>query len=225
MLHRLAALAATAAAVALPMGTVPAGFALAQSDPAALQLIERLRPQPGGAGQTRGIRIPGGAEATPQGTTPAATPSGATPKPPGATTAGAAAPPRLPRPPAVRETTAPAGVPAASIIVTFATGSATLTPQAEAVLAPLGRALSSTELAPYRFRIEGHTDTVGDTTMNQALSERRAAAVRDYLVTRFGVDAARLEAVGLGETQLLVPTRDETPEGRNRRVQVLNLGG
>jgi outer membrane protein OmpA-like peptidoglycan-associated protein len=125
----------------------------------------------------------------------------------------------------VRETTAPAGVPAASIIVTFASGSATLTPQAEAALAPLGRALTSTDLTPYRFRIEGHTDTVGDTVMNQTLSECRAAAVRDYLVTRFGVDPGRLEAVGLGETQLLVPTRDETPEGRNRRVQVLNLGG
>lgn len=121
-------------------------------------------------------------------------------------------------------TTAPAGLPAVSITVRFASGSDRLTPEAERALEPLGRALASAELASYRFRIEGHTDTVGDAGLNKALSERRAAAVRDFLTSRFHVAAARLEAVGLGFTQPLVATPPETNEPRNRRVQIVNLG-
>ncbi len=130
-----------------------------------------------------------------------------------------------PRGPVQAATTAPPGLPAVSLMVTFATGSAALTPQAEAVLASLARALASPDLAQARFRIEGHTDTVGDAAMNQGLSERRAAAVRDLLVARFGIEAGRLEVMGFGESTLLVPTGDGRAEPRNRRVQVVNLGG
>ena len=208
-------LLAGAAALAL-VTTAPAAFA--QSDPAALQLIERLRPQAGG--QTRGIRVPGAAPATPAPAQPAA----ATPAAPSSASPTATSRPSqtVARPP-VRDTTSDA--PSASITVTFTTGSASLTPEAERALAPLGRALNSQELASYRFRIEGHTDTVGDAASNQDLSERRAAAVREFLIRRYNVDPSRIEAVGLGETQLLVPTPDSTPNARNRRVQVVNISG
>ena len=126
--------------------------------------------------------------------------------------------------PVQARTTAPPDQPAVSLMVVFATGSAALTPQAEALVASLARALASPDLARSRFRIEGHTDTVGPAAMNQALSERRAATVRDVLVARYGMDAARIEAVGLGETRLLVVTPDGRAEARNRRVQVINLG-
>ncbi len=188
--------------------------ALAQTDPAAMDLIQRLRPTTGSG--TRGIRMPGSDVGT------------ATPAAP-AVPAAAAAPPvatSQPRvaPAPVRETTAPAGVAAASLTVNFPSGSSSLTPAAMAAIAPLGRALNDPQLADFRFRIEGHTDTVGDETGNRALSQRRAEAVRDYLVRQFGIAPARLEAVGLGETQLLVATPDQMAEPRNRRVQVLNLG-
>lgn len=208
----------------------------AQSDPAALQMIERLRPPTGG--QTRGIRVPGAVEAAPAaqapvqpapvfGQPPAADPA------PGPSVAGPGAPSAKPpgptaapttaaaRPP-MRETTSDA--PSVSITVTFASGSWALTPGAERALAPLGQALSSRDLANYRFRIEGHTDNVGSPAMNQVLSERRAAAVRQYLIAKFGVNPNRLEAVGLGETQLLEPTPPQTSSARNRRVQVVNIG-
>ena len=136
---------------------------------------------------------------------------------------GAAAPPEA-RPTASLATTAPAGMAAASLTVRFATGSATVTPEAARSLENLGRALTSPELMPYRFRIEGHTDTVGSGDSNQSLSERRAAAVRDHLAARFGVNPARLEVVGMGESQLLVATVDDAAEARNRRVQIVNLG-
>jgi outer membrane protein OmpA-like peptidoglycan-associated protein len=121
-------------------------------------------------------------------------------------------------------TTAPPDRPAVSLMVVFPTGSAALTPQAEALVASLARALAAPELARSRFRIEGHTDTVGAAAMNQGLSERRAETVRDRLVDGHGIAASRLDVIGLGETQLLVPTPDGTEEGRNRRVQVINLG-
>jgi outer membrane protein OmpA-like peptidoglycan-associated protein len=130
-----------------------------------------------------------------------------------------------PRGPVQPATTAPPDRPAVSLMVTFATGSAELTPQAEALLASLARALAAPELAQSRFRIEGHTDTVGDAAMNQALSERRAEAVRDLLVRRHGIAPPRLEVLGFGEAAPLVPTGDDRAEPRNRRVQVINLGG
>lgn len=121
-------------------------------------------------------------------------------------------------------TSAPAGTAAAALALPFQTGSANLTADAEKVLDALARALNSPELSRYRFRIEGHTDTSGEAPVNLLLSERRAATVREYLVSRLGVAAARLDAVGLGETQLLVQTPDATAEPRNRRVQIVNIG-
>lgn len=121
-------------------------------------------------------------------------------------------------------TTAPEGTAAAALALPFQSGSAGLTAEAEKTLDALGRALNSPELARYRFKIEGHTDTVGEAPINLALSGRRAATVREYLVSRHGVAASRLEAAGLGETQLLVQTPDGTAEPRNRRVQILNVG-
>src|SRR5208283_4010320 len=120
----------------------------------------------------------------------------------------------------------PAGAaPSVNLSVQFQSGSADLTAAAMQTLNQLGQALSQPALAPYRFRIEGHTDTVGTAAANKELSDRRAAAVLDYLATNFKVDRSRLEAVGMGEEGLLVPTPDQTSEPRNRRVAVVNLGG
>ena len=114
--------------------------------------------------------------------------------------------------------------PSVSLNVDFATGSAALTPQAKKVLGSLGQALKDPKLAGDRFRIEGHTDTVGSPAYNQALSEQRARQVASYLEQAYGIPASRLEAVGMGEKGLLVPTPAQTPEARNRRVLVVNKG-
>jgi outer membrane protein OmpA-like peptidoglycan-associated protein len=186
-------------ALALAATLPPA--ALAQADDATRSLIERLRPQPGGP--NRGIRLP------PEG---AVSVSGGIARPSQAATRA-------------EGTTAPVGTPAASITVNFGHNSAVLSPEAERALMPLGQALASNELAAYRFRIEGHTDNTGDSLLNQSLSERRAQAVRSFLQSRYGIRPERLEALGLGDRQLLVATPPQTSEPRNRRVQVLNLGG
>jgi OmpA-OmpF porin, OOP family len=105
--------------------------------------------------------------------------------------------------------------------ILFDTGSDRLRPESTPVLTDIGETLRAhPDLA---LRIEGHTDNVGDAAMNQALSERRAASVRQYLLDHFGIDADRLEAVGLGEAQ--PADTNETPEGRqnNRRVELVRI--
>ena len=120
--------------------------------------------------------------------------------------------------------TARTQAPSVSLNVEFATGSAQLTPQARQSLDQLGQALTSSQLAGFRFRVEGHTDTVGSPAMNRMLSERRAASVVGYLEGKYNIDPSRLHPVGMGEQGLLVPTPDDTPEQRNRRVLVVNVG-
>ena len=74
-----------------------------------------------------------------------------------------------------------------------------------------------------RISIEGHTDSDGDDASNLDLSERRAASVKGFLIANYGIDASRLESVGLGET---VPVADNsTPDGKqqNRRVELVKL--
>ncbi len=118
-----------------------------------------------------------------------------------------------------------AAAPSVSLNVDFATGSAELTPAARRTLDSLGQALNDPKLMHDRFRIEGHTDTVGSPALNQALSERRARRVAEYLEDKFAIPSARLQPAGMGEQGLLVPTPPQTPEARNRRVLVVNEGG
>ncbi len=182
----------------------------AAQNPSADQIINSLRPSGNLVkGGTRGIRLAPSGDAASQ---PQAAPTSATPQPRVAGSNQAPVP--------AAATTAPA----VNLTVNFANGSAELTPAAIRTLDELGRALSSKDLADYRFRIEGHTDTVGPHDFNRALSERRAEAVVAYVAKKYNVDASRLQAVGMGEDGLLVPTPPQTPEPRNRRVQVINLG-
>jgi outer membrane protein OmpA-like peptidoglycan-associated protein len=70
-----------------------------------------------------------------------------------------------------------------------------------------------------RLQVEGHTDSIGADAYNQDLSERRARAVRDYLVSK-GVNGGRISSAGFGESRPI--STNDTPEGRflNRRVEV-----
>jgi OOP family OmpA-OmpF porin len=67
--------------------------------------------------------------------------------------------------------------------------------------------------------VEGHTDSVGKNAYNKKLSQRRAQAVKKYIVNKFGIDSKRIKAVGYGETKPI--DTNKTAEGRyhNRRVQ------
>jgi OOP family OmpA-OmpF porin len=69
------------------------------------------------------------------------------------------------------------------------------------------------------LEIAGHTDDVGTIAANQKLSEDRASAVRDYLISR-GVAATRLKAVGYGKSKPLVKGNTEAARAQNRRVEM-----
>jgi outer membrane protein OmpA-like peptidoglycan-associated protein len=72
-----------------------------------------------------------------------------------------------------------------------------------------------------QLTIEGHTDNVGSAAANQKLSERRAAAVKTYLVNTLAIDSTRLKSVGYGATKPVSP--NTTAEGRqdNRRIELV----
>jgi OOP family OmpA-OmpF porin len=72
-----------------------------------------------------------------------------------------------------------------------------------------------------KLTIEGHTDNVGSAASNQALSEKRAAAVKQYMVSSYGIDAARLKAVGYGATKPVGPNTSEEGRQNNRRVELV----
>jgi len=67
--------------------------------------------------------------------------------------------------------------------------------------------------------IEGHTDSSGTDAINQPLSERRAARVRDFLISQ-GVPSSKLMAVGYGSSRPAVPNDTEANRALNRRVQL-----
>ncbi|MGF1625748.1 MAG: OmpA family protein [Alphaproteobacteria bacterium] len=102
-------------------------------------------------------------------------------------------------------------------VLYFETGTATLTADSAGQIDGLiaharGRPVTS-------VRVVGHTDTVGYPAVNAALSLRRAEQVRDLLVAG-GLAADAIDVFSLGESNPLVPTPDDTPEARNRRVVV-----
>ena len=110
----------------------------------------------------------------------------------------------------------PPSAPGLDMRVQFDLDSDRLAPDAQQVLGVFAAALNDPRLAAADFRIEGHTDARGSATYNDGLSERRAEAVRRFLIEA-GVPEARLEAVGLGQHQ---PRTDNPLDDENRRVEL-----
>ena len=111
--------------------------------------------------------------------------------------------------------------PSIDLEIFFDYKSAEITPRAAAALTPLGRALSDARLAGDAFLIAGHTDAKGSADYNLALSQKRAEAVRQYLIANFGIDGAKLVATGMGSKHL--KNAKEPLAAENRRVQIVNL--
>lgn len=101
--------------------------------------------------------------------------------------------------------------------VTFATDQSAIQAQYRPTLDKVAAVLD--EYNQTLVDVYGHTDSVGADSYNYALSERRAAAVRDYLVAR-GVESARLGTRGFGETQPIADNGTEEGRAANRRVEI-----
>jgi outer membrane protein OmpA-like peptidoglycan-associated protein len=103
-------------------------------------------------------------------------------------------------------------------MVFFDTDSVKLSEQANATVGAASAIARSDARA--RVTVSGYTDTEGNPAYNQALSVRRANAVRDALV-RSGVPAQSIAVVGEGEMAQLVPTGDQVKYPSNRRVAIV----
>ena len=105
--------------------------------------------------------------------------------------------------------------------ILFATGSSTIRGESTPTLTEIGQMLQ--QHADLKLEIDGHTDNVGNAAANQSLSEKRAGAVRQYLVTTYKIDPSRLTSRGFGDTKPVSP--NITPEGRqiNRRVELVKM--
>ena len=101
----------------------------------------------------------------------------------------------------------------------FASASAEIRPENFSLLTKLQRVIREFPEAP--ITVKGHTDSRGNDEYNQSLSQRRAIAVREYLLANMAMSADRITAQGFGETQPIAS--NDTREGRamNRRIDVV----
>ena len=100
----------------------------------------------------------------------------------------------------------------------FLSGGATLTPQSQSELDAILTAATSRPGG--EIIITGHTDTTGTPEANDRISQERAEALRDFLTGR-GFPAERVQSIGRGQRELLVPTGPGVDEAKNRRVVIV----
>ncbi len=126
---------------------------------------------------------------------------------------------------------APKGVPMVNLLenlrqfnveINFDFDSDRIKPDSYETIGAIADALHTPYLLDQKFIIVGHTDAKGKREYNLELSQRRADAVREVLITTFWVPPKSVEAVGVGEEQLRDPANPDAAV--NRRVQLINTG-
>ncbi|MCB1740003.1 MAG: OmpA family protein [Gammaproteobacteria bacterium] len=113
--------------------------------------------------------------------------------------------------------------PMAAALVHFDVDSTRIRSAHNAALDELGQALRD-QLSDAVLLIQGHADSTGPRAYNQALSERRARAVRDFLIERFALDPVRLQVEGKGEDVPIASNRTAAGRQLNRRVVFVRVG-
>ena len=103
--------------------------------------------------------------------------------------------------------------------ILFDTGKATIRDESKGELQAVGDLLK--QQPALRLEIQGHTDNVGTAAANKTLSEARAAAVKQYLVSNFSVAGDRLTPAGFGDTKPVGDNKTEAGRAQNRRVELV----
>lgn len=111
---------------------------------------------------------------------------------------------------------APAEKLSLDMLINFDLDSAELDATARAELDEFAKALKDSRLSALDFVVEGHTDASGPAQYNEGLSERRARSVTTFLTSN-GIDPARINATGMGETS---PRNPDPYDPANRRVEM-----
>lgn len=104
--------------------------------------------------------------------------------------------------------------------VHFDTDKAEIKPDSADSLAEMAKAIKE---GGGRYLIVGHTDNQGEYAHNQALSDRRAAAVTSALASRYGISSSTLIPVGVGMAAPVAPNTDEAGRAKNRRVEIVKM--
>jgi outer membrane protein OmpA-like peptidoglycan-associated protein len=99
--------------------------------------------------------------------------------------------------------------------------SAVIKPESYAVVKEIATVIKDN--ANIKVKVVGHTSSDGDDNANMELSKKRAAVVKDLLTTEFGIDAARIETEGKGETQPIADNKTKEGKTANRRVEFIKL--
>jgi len=106
----------------------------------------------------------------------------------------------------------------------FKSGSSRLTATGQTKLLALALSLQEGNTQISRLLIEGHTDSVGNASMNQVLSLKRANAVAEYLAGKGGFQRSMMETVGLGEGKPVASNKTRKGRAQNRRVEITATG-
>jgi len=133
-----------------------------------------------------------------------------------------APPPPPPPPPAAKPAPPPSRRRIVLRGVNFDFDRATIRPDGIAILDEVVVILK--DEATIDVSVDGHTDAIGSDEYNQRLSERRAQAVRDYLV-RKGISPSRLRTRGFGESEPVASNDTEEGRAQNRRTELNVIGG
>ncbi|MCS0501898.1 OmpA family protein [Ancylobacter mangrovi] len=109
-----------------------------------------------------------------------------------------------------------------TVQIQFALNSAVIRPESYETLGSIADAMHHPILWNYKFVVVGNTDATGTRKYNLELSQKRADAIVQALITLYRVSPDRLQALGLGQEALQVPSKPDDPI--NRRVQIYNIG-
>ena len=108
-----------------------------------------------------------------------------------------------------------------SVSVHFKTGSAVLTPEAKAAIDEAAARVKSENLKGWIVEVVGYADSTGKTARNRSLSERRAEAVINYLVTKYDLPLRRLvQPFGHGDQKAVATNATSEGRAQNRRVEI-----
>ena len=126
-------------------------------------------------------------------------------------------------PPQKRPPIAPdlATLPTFNVDIQFDPDTPVVRPESYETVGRIADAMVQSTMLPYTFLIVGHIESNGKRESNVILSQRRADSIRDILANTFKISTKRLQTIGLGEEQLLDPTRPTAPI--NQQIQIMTI--
>lgn len=105
-----------------------------------------------------------------------------------------------------------------ALYINFETGKSDIKPESQKIIDQLVEMLKTNPTI--KISVEGHTDNVGNPQSNQTLSENRAKAVMNAIISK-GIDKSRLSSKGWGQTNPISDNKTEDGKAKNRRVEIV----